>query len=1010
MITSWQSRVGRVRDWVVTASELVNQHCSVLFLDFLLSLLSCPESSGEVGFCYSEPTVPAVKDTGVSQVKDTGVSQVKDTEVKDTGVSQVKDTGVSQVKDTGVSQVKDTGAQPRGTGVLFPHVHHRKGYYRKMSGTSRAQWVAPVPDVIPAYLTQECSGCGSVRLNSRIVGGRNASAGSWPWQVSLHWLGSHICGGTLISDQWVITAAHCFSSFPIHFTWTVYLGRETQDTSSPNANPHEVAHSVKAIVRHPDYSAGHFTNDVALVRLRESVEFTDYVWPICLPSNASRFPPGTACWTTGWGNTGFGESLPFPMALQEVAVTVAGNRKCECRLKDTLQVDITPSMLCAGGVTGKGACHGDSGGPLQCRLGSVWVLAGVTNFGIPCATGVAPDGYARVSAFEPWIRDTVRHSDVGFVHFTSNRPDEDRNFNCNRTNRREGTVKLPEQNGSSPAIFLEGTFKYFGLVYGQIFLNNDGYLTFDGSTPQEPPSSFPAHSNTDVIAPLWANLDNRVRGTISYQQVTNGSILHLATRDINKYFPHLNFSASWVFIASWEKVAFSSQPESDVSAQLVLVSDGDLSFVLMNYGDTETANARAGYDTAGSSHYFWVPVETTSELQHTSNVFTPGRWAFRVDGGDVNSGHSRATGDECGVSAKPPSQLSARIAGGQDAQPGSWPWQVSIHRLGRHECGGSLINHEWVISAAHCFQSSCTAPLAVYLGRLRQVGSISNEVRRSILAIVRHPDYDSVSNDNDVALVRLSSPVRYTSYIKPVCLAASASTFITGTKSWVTGWGFVQQGVPLPSPQTLQEVEVLVVGNKQCSCSYGELTDNMICAGVPAGGKDACQADSGGPLVSKQDPVWVLSGVVSFGEGCGRPGYPGVYTRVSRYQDWITSFTSEDLPGFVQFDSEGPDTDNDYTCPIPTPPGPSTPSTTTNRPSTTLLSDTTPIAITATTTNRPSTTPLPVTMPTTVSMTTTTTTNISGMSTVTAMTTTSKINNSQQPSLTIPSQQHLLIT
>ncbi|XP_076121814.1 sushi, nidogen and EGF-like domain-containing protein 1 [Alosa pseudoharengus] len=149
----------------------------------------------------------------------------------------------------------------------------------------------------------------------------------------------------------------------------------------------------------------------------------------------------------------------------------------------------------------------------------------------------------------------------------------------------------PQQNGSSLLIFLEGTFKYFGLAYSQIYLNNDGYLTFDGSTPQEPPSSFPAHSNTDVLAPLWANLDNRVRGTISYQQVTNGSILHLATRDINEYFPHLNFSASWVFIASWEKVAYSSQPESEASFQVILVSDGDLSFVLMNYGDIASTNA-----------------------------------------------------------------------------------------------------------------------------------------------------------------------------------------------------------------------------------------------------------------------------------------------------------------------------------------------------------------------------------------------------------------------------------
>ncbi|XP_042564903.1 prostasin-like [Clupea harengus] len=477
-------------------------------------------------------------------------------------------------------------------------------------------------------------------------------------------------------------------------------------------------------------------------------------------------------------------------------------------------------------------------------------------------------------------------------------------------------------------------------------LNNNGYLTFDGSTPQEPPSSFPAHSNTDIIAPLWANFDNSVRGTISYQQLTNGSLLELATRDVNEYFPGLTFSATWAFIATWEKVAYSSQPES------------------------------VGYDTAGSSNYFSVPVKNTTDLSHTSNVNRPSRWAFRTDE-DPEPPHGN------------------RIVGGQDAQPGSWPWQVSIHRSGRQACGGSLINHEWVISAAHCFISSCMAPLTVYLGRHRQEGRNPNEIRRGVMAIIRHPNYDIFSDDNDVALIRLSAPVRYTTFVKPICLAASASVFITNTKSFVSGWGFIQEGVPLPSPQTLQEVEVLVVGNKQCSCSYGEgvITNNMICAGVPSGGKDSCKADSGGSMVSKQGSVWVISGVTSFGEGCGRPGYPGVYTRVSRYQDWITSLTSEDLPGFVQFESEGPDTDPDYICPSPAPPRPTPFSPI--PPSQTPSSQTPPRPSTSTTTtNTPSTTPLPVTTPTSLSITTTASTNISSTSTVTMTTTTTQNNGS----------------
>ncbi|XP_063074511.1 prostasin-like [Engraulis encrasicolus] len=473
----------------------------------------------------------------------------------------------------------------------------------------------------------------------------------------------------------------------------------------------------------------------------------------------------------------------------------------------------------------------------------------------------------------------------------------------------DGSVYPPQLNGSTSVIFLEETFKYFGLVYSQIFLSSNGYLTFDGSSPVEPPNS--AHSNTDIIAPFWTKFDNSEHKTISYQQITNGSLLQQATSDIQDHFPDLTFSATWIFIANW---VFKTESPS---FQVVLVSDGNLSFVLMNYGAVQQTSAWAGYDTAGSSNSFWIPVDSVSDLQQYSNVYTPGRWAFRVDEESAAGVRGRVTDQVCGFSSKPPSTLSTRIVSGQDSQPGSWPWQVSIHRSGHHLCGGSLINHGWVISAAHCFKSLCMASLSVYLGRLSQEDGNPNEVRRSVMAIVRHPD-----DENNIALLRLSAPVRYTAFVKPVCLAASGSFFYTGTNSWVTGWGHVKEGVPLPSPQILQEVEVQVVGNKQCSCSYGDgvITDNMICAGAPKGGKDACLGDTGGPLVSRQESVWVLSGILSFGMGCGDPTSPGVYSRVSRYQHWITAYTSDDLPGFIQFQSDGPDTDKDYTCPSPSTP------------------------------------------------------------------------------------------
>uniref|UniRef100_A0A7N8X068 Peptidase S1 domain-containing protein n=1 Tax=Mastacembelus armatus TaxID=205130 RepID=A0A7N8X068_9TELE len=268
------------------------------------------------------------------------------------------------------------------------------------------------------------------------------------------------------------------------------------------------------------------------------------------------------------------------------------------------------------------------------------------------------------------------------------------------------------------------------------------------------------------------------------------------------------------------------------------------------------------------------------------------------------------------------SPINNKIVGGEDASPGSWPWQVSLHKSGRHACGGSLINREWVMSAAHCFSS--TNRWQVFLGRQNQEGKNPNEVSRTVDRIILYPSYESNTDNNDIALLRLSSPVQFTDYIRPVCLAASGSVFNNGTVSWVTGWGLCSLfSVPLPPPQTLQ-----------CNCllGVGRVTDNMICAGALAGGKDSCQGDSGGPMVSKQGSIWIQSGIVSFGFGCARPNLPGVYSRVSRYESWINSHISTDKPGFVKFISKGPNTDNSYTCPgLPPPPTtlPTTPSTTT---------------------------------------------------------------------------------
>uniref|UniRef100_A0A803TJD6 Peptidase S1 domain-containing protein n=1 Tax=Anolis carolinensis TaxID=28377 RepID=A0A803TJD6_ANOCA len=180
-----------------------------------------------------------------------------------------------------------------------------------------------------------------------------------------------------------------------------------------------------------------------------------------------------------------------------------------------------------------------------------------------------------------------------------------------------------------------------------------------------------------------------------------------------------------------------------------------------------------------------------------------------------------------------------RIVGGQPASERTWPWQVSISVKNYHLCGGTLIAKQWVLSAAHSL-------LSFYLKDKEQVPvSLFQQV-------MIHPNYTSKAGSSaDIALVELTSPVTYSDAILPVCLPKSSMQFSTGARCWVTGWGHVQQKVPLKPPQTLQEVEMPILDRDKCNMLFNrsqlkDVKDNlvksdMICAGHLEGGKDSCQ-------------------------------------------------------------------------------------------------------------------------------------------------------------------------
>lgn len=225
--------------------------------------------------------------------------------------------------------------------------------------------------------------------------------------------------------------------------------------------------------------------------------------------------------------------------------------------------------------------------------------------------------------------------------------------------------------------------------------------------------------------------------------------------------------------------------------------------------------------------------------------------------------------------------VGSRIVGGMEAAEHRWPWAVSLRSyLVGHFCGGSVISARHVLTAAHCVSLFSVLPFLMYVA----VGGHSTRdgVRMGVSRIAVHPDYGRTAPyEADLAVITLTSDLIFDRSVAPVCLAARATHALT--RAVVVGWG--STGESRPAARALREVALTVLPDVSC-WRYGRLwTPTMLCGGDR--GKDACQGDSGGPLMVQAEGAWQLVGVVSFGAGCARPGYPGVYTRIYSYRRWI---------------------------------------------------------------------------------------------------------------------------
>uniref|UniRef100_A0A3Q2DSZ4 ST14 transmembrane serine protease matriptase n=1 Tax=Cyprinodon variegatus TaxID=28743 RepID=A0A3Q2DSZ4_CYPVA len=237
-----------------------------------------------------------------------------------------------------------------------------------------------------------------------------------------------------------------------------------------------------------------------------------------------------------------------------------------------------------------------------------------------------------------------------------------------------------------------------------------------------------------------------------------------------------------------------------------------------------------------------------------------------------------------------------RIIGGQNADSGEWPWQVSLHfRTSGHACGASIISDRWLLSAAHCFKFShehgLQANWITYSGLQSQYEPEKAQMRK-VKRIILHPSYDQVTSDYDIALLKLSEPLEFSNTVQPICLPASSHVFPPGMTCSITGWGVTREGGR--KAIMLQKASVKLINDEVCNKFMGgRVTSRMFCSGFLEGGVDACQGDSGGPLACLEESgKWFQAGIVSWGEGCAQRDKPGIYSRVIKFREWIKEKTN----------------------------------------------------------------------------------------------------------------------
>ncbi|XP_072856002.2 ovochymase-1 [Pogona vitticeps] len=780
---------------------------------------------------------------------------------------------------------------------------------------------------------------------SRIIGGKPSLPGARPWQVSIKLGRSHFCGGSLIHDNVVVTAAHCVTDYDLKVVRNLMVTVGEYDLGRMDEGEQNIL--VSRIVVHPEFNRfGCMDSDIALLYLKDRVKYGPDVQPICLPHKEYLFEAGTLCIVSGWGKVSEADALSN--VLQEVELPILDSGTCRELLKELNVATRCNNVLCAGFPDGgKDACKGDSGGPLACRRDSgIWTLVGITSWGIGCAKGWhadkesrsrrgSPGIFSKVDEFLDFIAQNIVTELIPFS-WSPSRP-EDCDSHGISVFGESGHVQHPSRTEDH---YLQNSLCIWNItvpenniilvqfirvdIEDQVGCDHD-YVTVYSSRRELVgkicgsvlPSPLLVESNQATITFVS---DSSITGRgfeFLFSAVHKaseagsgcGSVAVLTeegTFDTANYpglYPS-NTKCHWLIEAP-EKHVIKFEFEDFA----VEISQDCIYDAVVIYEDTEEEHQIAVLCGFSIPSPVWssgniMLIHFKSDEENNFRGFKARFEFFPSEASKIEfvgpavlqmSDPKNIPLDVCGVPPFGPQWPSMHLLGSEEACPHCWPWHISLRFLGDHHCGGVLISSAWVLTAAHCLLiSNNTSHWTLVAGDHDRIRPEPTEQVRRIKAIVMHQDFDVASYDSDIALVQLDAPFSYNAVVRPVCLPNSTEPLSSSVLCTVTSWGNNQEDEDLAS--RLQWTQVPLLDNDICEQNYylnhtGGITVRMLCAGfVSSEGQNACQGDSGGPLVCQnEEGLFTLHGISIWGAGCIRPKKPGVYTRVTLFLDWIMS-------------------------------------------------------------------------------------------------------------------------